>query len=70
MFIVMAPPEKRAEKKNVRADGTDGAAAPAGSNGDTLGEVLAAKGLAVEHEPTEQIPHAENEEPQGNGQAV
>jgi hypothetical protein len=70
MFIVMAPPEKRVEKKNEKADGTGGAAAPIGSNGETIGDVLAAKGLAVEPETTEQIPHAEDEEPQGNGQAV
>ena len=70
MFIVMAPPEKRVDKKNDKADGTDGAAALPGTNGESIGEILAAKGLAVEPEPTEQTPHAENEEPQGNGQAV
>lgn len=70
MFIVMAPPEKRVEKKNEKVDGTDGAPAPHGPAGDTIGEVLAAKGLAVEPKTTEQTPHAEDEEPQGNGQAV
>jgi translation initiation factor IF-3 len=70
MFIVMAPPEKRVEKKNDKADGTDGAAAPVGANGETIGDMLAAKVLAVEPETTERIPHAEDEEPQGNGQAV
>jgi translation initiation factor IF-3 len=70
MFIVMAPPEKRVEKKNERADGTDGAAAPMASNGETIGDVLAAKGLVVEPEPTEQTQDAENEDPQGDGQAV
>jgi len=70
MFIVMAPPEKRIEKKNDKADGADGAAAPTATNGDTIGDVLAAKGLAVEPEPTEQTPHAEDEDPQGNSQAV
>ncbi len=70
MFIVMAPPEKRAEKKTERAEGTDGAGAPLAINGETIGDVLAAKGLTVEPEPTEQTPHAEDEEPQGNGQAV
>ena len=67
MFIVMAPPEKRAEKKS---DATDGASAASASNGETIGEVIAAKGLTVEPEATEQAPHAENEEPQGNSQAV
>jgi len=70
MFIVMAPPEKRVEKKNDKAEATDGAAVASGSNGETIGDVLVAKGLAVEPEPTEQIQHAEDEEPQGNGQAV
>lgn len=67
MFIVMAPPEKRAEKKS---DATDGAPATSASNGETIGEVIAAKGLTVEPEATEQVPHAENEDPQGNSQAV
>jgi translation initiation factor IF-3 len=70
MFIVMAPPEKRVEKKNDRAEGADGAAAPLAANGETIGDTLAAKGLAAEPVPTEQIPHAEDEEPQGNSQAV
>lgn len=70
MFIVMAPPEKRVEKKSEKADGTDGAPAPRPTNGETIGDALAAKGLAIEPEPTEQTPHAEDEEPQGNGQAV
>ena len=70
MFIVMAPPEKRVEKKNDKAEATDGAAVASGSNGETIGDVLVAKGLAVEPEPTEQIQHAKDEEPQGNGQAV
>jgi hypothetical protein len=63
----MAPPEKRLEKK---IDGTDGATAASASNGETIGDVIAAKGLTVEPEATEQAPHAENEEPQGNSQAV
>jgi translation initiation factor IF-3 len=67
MFIVMAPPEKRAEKK---IDATDGATAASASNGETIGDAIAAKGLTVEPEATEQAPHAENEEPQGNSQAV
>jgi hypothetical protein len=70
---VMAPPEKRVEKKTDRAEGaepTDGATAPPASNGETIGDALAAKGLTVEPEPTEQTQHAEDEEPQGNGQAV
>lgn len=70
MFIVMAPPEKRVEKKNEKVDGTDGAPAPRAPGGDTIGDMLAAKGLAVEPTTTEQTPHAEDEEPQGNGQAV
>jgi len=67
MFIVMAPPEKRAEKKNGT---TDGATPASASNGETIGDVIVAKGLPVEPEPTEQAQHAENEEPQGNSQAV
>lgn len=67
MFIVMAPPEKRAEKKS---DATDGAPAALASNGETIGDVIAAKGLTVEPEATEPAPHAEDEEPQGNSQAV
>jgi translation initiation factor IF-3 len=67
MFIVMAPPEKRAEKK---IETTDGATAASAKNGDTIGEVIAAKGLTVEPEATEQAPHAENEDAQGNSQAV
>ena len=67
MFIVMAPPEKRVEKKNGATDGTTPASA---SNGETIADVVVAKGLAVEPEPTEQAQHAENEEPQGNSQAV
>jgi translation initiation factor IF-3 len=73
MFIVMAPPEKRVEKKTDRAEGaeaTDGATAPPASNGETIGDALAAKGLTVEPEPTEQTQHAQDEEPQGNSQAV
>jgi hypothetical protein len=67
MFIVMAPPEKRAEKKN----GTTEVAVPASAtNGETIGDAVVAKGLTVEPEPTEQAQHAENEEPQGNSQAV
>ena len=67
MFIVMAPPEKRAEKKNGT---TDGATATSASNGETIGDAIAAKGLPVEPAATEQAAHAENEEPQGNSQAV
>ena len=67
MFIVMAPPEKRVEKKNGATDGETPASA---SNGETIADVVVAKGLAVEPEPTEQAQHAENEEPQGNSQAV
>jgi translation initiation factor IF-3 len=70
MFIVMAPPEKRAEKKSDKAEATNGAVTAPGASGETIGDVLVAKGLAVEPEPTEHIPHAEDEEPQGNGQAV
>lgn len=73
MFIVMAPPEKRVEKKTDRAEGaeaTDGATAPPAPNGETIGDALAAKGLTVEPEPTEQTQHAQDEEPQGNSQAV
>jgi len=67
MFIVMAPPEKRVEKKTNGADGATPASAP---HGETIGDAIVAKGLAVEPEPTEQAQHAENEEPQGNSQAV
>jgi translation initiation factor IF-3 len=67
MFIVMAPPEKRVEKKN---GATDGATPASASNGETIADAVVAKGLAVEPEPTEQAQHAENEEPQGNSQAV
>ena len=67
MFIVMAPPEKRAEKKNGT---TDGATATSASNGETIGDAIAAKGLPVEPAATEQAAHAENEESQGNSQAV
>lgn len=70
MFIVMAPPEKRVEKKTDKAAETDGATASASLNGDTIGDALVAKGLAVEPPPAEQIPHAEDEDSQGNGQAV
>jgi len=67
MFIVMAPPEKRAEKKNGTADAATAASA---SNGETIGDAIAVKGLPVEPAATEQAPHAEDEEPQGNSQAV
>jgi hypothetical protein len=67
MFIVMAPPEKRVEKKNGTTDGVTPASA---SNGETIGDALVAKGLPVEPEPTEQAQHAENEDPQGDSQAV
>ena len=67
MFIVMAPPEKRVEKKN---GATEGATLASASNGETIADVVVAKGLTVEPEPTEQAQHAENEEPQGNSQAV
>ena len=67
MFIVMAPPEKRVEKKN---GATDGATHASASNGETIADVVVANGLAAEPEPTEQAQHAENEEPQGNSQAV
>jgi translation initiation factor IF-3 len=67
MFIVMAPPEKRAEKKN---GATDGGTPASASNGETIADAVVAKGLTVEPEPTEQAQHAENEEPQGNSQAV
>jgi len=67
MFIVMAPPEKRLEKKN---DATDGASPASASNGETIGDAIAARGLTVEPAATEQAPHAEDEEPQGNSQAV
>ena len=67
MFIVMAPPEKRVEKKN---GATEGATPAPASNGETIADVVVAKGLTVEPEPTEQAQHAENEEPQGNSQAV
>jgi translation initiation factor IF-3 len=70
MFIVMAPPEKRLEKKNDKAEATNGVITARGANGETIGDVLVATGLTVEPEPTEQIQHAEDEEPQGNGQAV
>ncbi|MEX0710462.1 MAG: translation initiation factor IF-3 [Chloroflexota bacterium] len=73
MFIVMAPHEKRVEKKSDRAEPTDGVI-PAATNGETIGEALAAKGMAptatVEPEPTEQIHDAKDEDPQGNGQAL
>jgi translation initiation factor IF-3 len=72
MFIVMAPHEKRVEKKGDR-EPTDGVT-PAATNGETIGEALAAKGMAptatVEPEPTEQIQDAKDEDPQGNGQAL
>jgi len=67
MFIVMAPPEKRIEKKT---DGTDGVTTASANNGETIGDALAAKGLTAEAAPTEQTPHAQDEEPQGNSQAV
>jgi len=67
MFIVMAPPEKRAEKKNGT---TDAATAASASNGETIGDAIAVKGLPAEPAATEQAPHAEDEEPQGNSQAV
>lgn len=74
MFIVMAPHEKRVEKKSDRADATDGAPAPETAGVETIGEVLAAKGRAptakVEPEPTEQTQDAKDEDPQGNGQAL
>lgn len=70
MFIVMAPPEKRTEKKNDKADATDGATTLPATNGETIGDAIVAKGLVVEPETTEQIPHAEDEKSQGNGQAV
>ena len=70
MFIVMAPPEKRVEKKTDKADGSDGVAAASASNGETIGDALAAKGLVVDPPPLEQPTHAEDEESQGNSQAV
>jgi len=67
MFIVMAPPEKRAEKKN---GATEVAVPASATNGETIADAVVAKGLPVEPEPTEQALNAENEEPQGNSQAV
>lgn len=45
MFIVMAPHEKRIDKKNDKAEPTDGAPAPSEGSGETIGDALAAKGL-------------------------
>ena len=74
MFIVMAPHEKRIEKKSERAEPTDGVVTAEAAGGGTIGEALAAKGMAptatVEPEPTEQTQDAKDEDPQGNGQAL
>jgi len=74
MYIVMGPHEKRVEKKTETAEQTDGASAPEAPYGETIGDVLAAKGktaiATVEPEPTEQIPDAKDEDPQGNGEAL
>jgi translation initiation factor IF-3 len=59
MYIVMAPHEKRIDRKNDKAEPTEGASAPEAPGGETIGDALAAKGLvpaavATEPEATEQ----------------
>jgi hypothetical protein len=45
LFIVMAPPTAKAERREGQAEGTDGAAESAG---ETIGEALQAKGQVPE----------------------
>jgi len=74
MFIVMAPHEKRVDKKSDKAEPTDGVTTPGVASGETIGDALVAKGKApaavAEAEPTEQTQDAKDEDPQGNGQAL
>ena len=62
MYIVMAPVDKRAEKKTDSGDGatgTDAAAGPEAGPGDnTIGEALVAKGQAPVVTPPEPAPEA------------
>lgn len=63
MYIVMAPLDKRAEKKSERADGTDGAAAPEEPAAETIGDAVAARGATARAEQ----PAAEAQKPAEQG---
>ena len=72
LFIVMAPPGSKVERKDDQPGQTDGAAAPE-APGETIGEALAAKGqvpevapelVAPEAPPEAVAPEVEAEEPQ------
>jgi hypothetical protein len=72
LFIVMAPPGSKVERKDDQPGQTDGAAAPE-APGETIGETLAAKGqvpevapdLVAPEVPLEAVgPEVEGEEPQ------
>jgi hypothetical protein len=72
LFIVMAPPGSKVERKDDQPGQTDGAVALQ-APGETIGEALAAKGqvpevapevVASEVPPQEVAPEVEAEEPQ------
>jgi translation initiation factor IF-3 len=62
MYIVMAPLEKRAEKKAEGAEQTNGAEAPEPPAGETIGDAVAARGAPASTEPA-----AETQEPAEQG---
>jgi len=62
MYIVMAPLEKRAEKKAEGAEQTNGAEAPEQPAGETIGDAVAARGPSAKAEPA-----AETQEPAEQG---
>jgi hypothetical protein len=68
LFIVMAPPGSKVERRDDQPGQTDGAAAPE-APGETIGEALAAKGqvpdVAAPEVPPESVgPVVEGDEPQ------
>jgi translation initiation factor IF-3 len=62
MYIVMAPLEKRAEKKTEVAEQTNGAEAPEPPAGETIGDAVAARGASARTEPA-----TETQEPAEQG---
>jgi translation initiation factor IF-3 len=68
LFIVMAPPGSKVERKDDQPSPTDGTTAPEAA-GQTIGEALEAKGqvpdlVAPEVPPEAVVPEVEGEEPQ------
>ncbi|MGH2462584.1 MAG: hypothetical protein ACRDFZ_03025, partial [Candidatus Limnocylindria bacterium] len=64
LFIVMAPPGSKVERRDDQSGQADGAAAPE-SSGETIGEALTAKGQVPEVAPSEVVtPEAASDETQ------